>query len=143
MPSDEAKVELLRRAVTATAEADGGALDEIFTEDVSVWSPAVSISSRSELADELRARDEVFGGLSVAFEAIDVAGDRGYAEWVATAIQTGVLAVDENVIIEIAEAPLTLRGVTVARFVGDRIAELRQYWDEVALLEGLGLLPVD
>jgi hypothetical protein len=34
-------------------------------------------------------------------------------------------------------------GVTVARFVGDRIAELRQFWYEVELLEGLGLLAVE
>jgi hypothetical protein len=36
-----------------------------------------------------------------------------------------------------------LRGVLIAEFEGDRIKRFRQYWDEVALLEGLGLLPED
>ena len=31
----------------------------------------------------------------------------------------------------------------IAEFEGDRIKRFRQYWDEVALLEGLGLLPED
>jgi ketosteroid isomerase-like protein len=35
------------------------------------------------------------------------------------------------------------RGVLIAEFDGGRIKRFRQYWDEVALLEGLGLLPED
>jgi hypothetical protein len=34
-----------------------------------------------------------------------------------------------------------LRGVLIAEFEKDRIKRFRQYWDEVALLEGLGPLP--
>jgi hypothetical protein len=51
--------------------------------------------------------------------------------------------IGDDVQIEVVDAPLTIRGVTVARFVGDRIAELRQFWYEVELLEGLGLLAVE
>ena len=36
-----------------------------------------------------------------------------------------------------------MHGVTVADFEGDRICAFRQYWDEVALLEQLGLLPIE
>jgi hypothetical protein len=36
-----------------------------------------------------------------------------------------------------------LRGITVARFVRDRIAELCQYWDEMPLRESLGIIPAD
>ena len=36
---------------------------------------------------------------------------------------------------------VTLRGVSVAEFEGDRIRAFRLYWDEVELVEGLGLLP--
>ena len=38
---------------------------------------------------------------------------------------------------------LELRGMLIAEFEGDRIKRFRQYWDEVALLERLGLLPED
>jgi hypothetical protein len=51
--------------------------------------------------------------------------------------------IGNDVQIEFVEAPLTLRRVTVARFVGDRIAELRQFWYEGEFLEGLALLAVE
>ena len=35
---------------------------------------------------------------------------------------------------------VALHGVTVAEFFGDRICSLRQYWDELIVLEQLGLL---
>ena len=35
---------------------------------------------------------------------------------------------------------VTLHGVTVAEFHGERICSLRQYWDEIAVLEQLGVL---
>ena len=57
---------------------------------------------------------------------IDVVGNRGYAEWVVTAKQTSDLVLDDDVLTEIIETPITLRGVTIARFVGNRIAELRR-----------------
>ena len=59
-----------------------------------------------------------------------------------TVKQTSDLVLDDDILTEIIETPITLRGVTIARFVG-RIAELRQYWDEVPLREGLGLIPAD
>jgi hypothetical protein len=46
---------------------------------------------------------------------LDVFGNRGHAEWIATAKQTADIV----------------------------IAELRQFWYEVELLEGLGLLAVE
>ena len=60
-----------------------------------------------------------------------------------TAKQTSDLVLDDDILTEIIETPITLRGVTIARFVGYRIAELRQYWNEVPLREGLGLIPAD
>ena len=35
---------------------------------------------------------------------------------------------------------VTLHGVTVAELHGERICSLRQYWDEIAVLEQLGVL---
>jgi hypothetical protein len=82
------------------------------------------------------------GGESL--EAIDVVGNRGYAEGVVTIKQTcRDLVLDDDSLPEILETPITLRGVTIARFVGDRIAELRQYWDEVPFRQSLGLIPAD
>ena len=35
---------------------------------------------------------------------------------------------------------ITINGVTVAEFRGDRICSFRQYWDEFAVLEQFGVL---
>jgi hypothetical protein len=60
-----------------------------------------------------------------------------------TAKQTSDFVLDDDALTEIIETPITLRGVTIARFVGDRLAELCRYWDEVPLRESLGLIPAD
>jgi ketosteroid isomerase-like protein len=139
----EQRADALARAVTMTAAGDATALDEVFTDDVSVWSPGLTLWSRDELADELRHRDQVFTGLAVALDSVDVVGDRGYAEWTATVTHAAPMPIDDELVAEPTGTLLTLRGVTVAAFAGDRIVALRQYWDEVGLLEGLGLLPTE
>lgn len=48
------------------------------------------------------------GGESL--EAIDVVGNRGYAEWVVTTKQTSDVVLDDNYLPEILETPITLRG---------------------------------
>jgi ketosteroid isomerase-like protein len=53
------------------------------------------------------------------------------------------MALDEDVAVEPTGRRLELRGVVVAEFEGDRIRHFRQYWNEVELLDGLGLLPDD
>lgn len=70
-------------------------------------------------------------------------GTRGYAEWVVTTKQKSDFVLDDGTLPEIIKMPITLRGATIARFVGDRIVELRQYWDEVRLREGPGIIPAD
>lgn len=137
-----ARAETLRRAVAATTDANASSLGELFTNDVTASSPALEVGSLDELAAELEARDAVFRDLSVEFAAVDVVGDRGYAQWTATATHAEALEVDD-LVIEATGARLTLHGITVAEFDGDRISALRQYWDEIELLSGLGLLPDD
>jgi ketosteroid isomerase-like protein len=141
--TDEERADMLRQAVVLTADLDMAVLDEIFAEDAVFWSPGRVLNSRDELADELRTRDEIVGDLEVEISALDIAGYRGYAEWVARATHVGPIAVDDHNVIEPTGEEITVRGVTVADFDGSRIVALRQYWDELALLEALGLLPDD
>jgi hypothetical protein len=53
------------------------------------------------------------------------------------------LVLDDDSLPEVLEPPITLRGITIAGFVRDRIAELCQYWDEMPLRESLGIIPAD
>jgi hypothetical protein len=79
-----------------------------------------------------------------SFEAIDVVGDRGDAEEVVTIKQTcRDLVLDDDSLPDVLETPITLRGITIARFVRHRIAELSQYWEEMPLRESLCIIPAD
>ena len=68
--------------------------------------------------------------------------ERAYTDDVTGWSPTGVLDLDE-LRLDPTGRRVELRGVLIAEFEGDRIKRFRQYWDEVALLEGLGLLPED
>jgi ketosteroid isomerase-like protein len=141
--SHKARSEALRRAVTLTVGIDPAVPDEIFSENASFWANGSQVMGRGEYARELVSRDEFLTDLKVDIAALHVVEDRGYAEWLATATHSGALVVDDELTIDATGAPITIRGITVADFEGDRIAALRQYWDEVAFLEAISLLPVD
>jgi ketosteroid isomerase-like protein len=53
---------------------------------------------------------------------------------------TGQLTVADGDVVEPTGVRVTLNGITVAEFRGDRICSFRQYWDELAVFEQLGLL---
>src|SRR5260370_39235935 len=102
----------------------------------------MAIGSAGELGVEFEDRDEAFSDIELDLTPLDVAGDRACIEWVATVTHSGPLEIDDDeIVIEPTGRRCTLRGVTVAEFEGDRIKEFRQYWDDVAILEQLGLLP--
>jgi hypothetical protein len=106
-------------------------------------SPASDAARDERLADRLRRAVEVSvtgdpDGLAELYS-----DDRGYAEWVVCGCHTGPLVVDEAIVVPPGGNRVTIRGVTVAEFTGDKISSFRQYWDELALLEGLGLIPLD
>jgi ketosteroid isomerase-like protein len=49
--------------------------------------------------------------------------------------------VDEGHVLPATGRRVELRGVSVVDFEGDRIRAVRHYWDELDLVDGLGLLP--
>jgi ketosteroid isomerase-like protein len=132
----------LVRALAASVTGDTSRFEELYTADVTAWSPAVMVSSRDELAAEVVGRLDAFSDIEYSVDT-DVVGDKAYAEWVVTAVHSGPLVVDDDFVIEPTGHRVTMRGVTIAAFSGDRICALRQYWDELALVEGLGFLPKD
>jgi hypothetical protein len=140
---EEMLVSVLSRAVSATVGSDPAVYEELFERDVRVWSPGTSVSGRERLILELETRDPLFDEQHVDIRSVDVVGDRGYAEWMATARQVAPIVLDGDTRIDAEATPLTIRGVTVADFRGKRIVAMRQYWDEVELLSGMGLLPPD
>jgi ketosteroid isomerase-like protein len=143
MASNAERAAALMRCVEASVAGDSSVIAGLFTKDVKGWAPAASVSSSAELAGEFEDRDDAFSDLDLDLLPLDVAGDRACVEWVATVTHSGPLVVDEDLVIEPTGLRCRLRGVTIAEFDGDRIRSFRQYWDEVSLIEQLGLLPED
>lgn len=147
MTDQDPRADLVRRALAMTAGADPADLESVFTEDVTFTTPALFVAGRAELAAELALRDTMMTDLGVEIGTLGIDGDRGWAEWVVTAQFIGGLSVDDGtertMLVEPVGKPVRLEGATALEFDGDRISALRQYWDEVALLDALGLLPSD
>jgi ketosteroid isomerase-like protein len=131
------------RALRAGLEGDGDALEELTTEDVKAWTPSQAVSSRAELISEAERRDQAFSDVELEVAPLDVGGDYACAEWSVTMTHSGPLALAGGAVVEPTGTRITVNGVTVAEFRGERICSVRQYWDELAVFEQIGLMVDD
>jgi ketosteroid isomerase-like protein len=131
---------ILARSLRASIEGDRGAIKELYTDDVKAWAPALSASSAAELAAEFERRDDAFSDIQLDVTPLDVGGDFACVEWSVTMTHSGPLTLSDDVVVEPTGLVITINGATVAEFDGDRICSFRQYWDEFAVLEQLGVL---
>ncbi|HEY7105110.1 MAG TPA: nuclear transport factor 2 family protein [Acidimicrobiia bacterium] len=143
MVTSAERAAILIRGLEASVTGDSSVVPEIYTDDVKGWAPAMHVSSADELATELEDREDAFSDIELAFLPLDVGGDRACVEWMMTATLSGPIVIDGELAIEPSGERITLHGVTVAEFDGDRISSFRQYWDEGELLAQIGLLPDD
>jgi hypothetical protein len=104
---------------------------DVYTDDVRAWTPAICTSSLAELMAEFDRRDDAFSDIELGVAPLEVGGDYACAEWSVTMTHTGQLAVDRGRMVKPTGARVTLHGIAVAEFRGDRICSLRQYWDEL------------
>jgi ketosteroid isomerase-like protein len=136
----EVRAVKLRLGLEASVAGDAEPLVDLYTDDIQGCSPAISVSSLEEFAVELEEHAGAFTDIDVTIAPIAVIGDTAYAEWIVSATHSGPFVLDDEITINATGRRVSVRGVTVAEFRGERIKSFRQYWDEVALLEGLGLL---
>ena len=118
---------------------DASKVTELFTHDVVGSGPAISVTSREELAIDFEERDGTFTDIEVAFAPLDVSGPQAAVEWVASAVHSGPLVLDESRAGVMAPTGrrVRVRAVTVAEFDGDQICSFRSYWDDLPLLQDL------
>jgi ketosteroid isomerase-like protein len=141
MTSNGARATTLMRALRAGLDGDASSIRELCTEDVTAWTPALSASSISELAAEFERRDQAFSDIELEVAPLDVGGDYACAEWSVSMSHTGPLVLAGGEVVDPTGTRITLNGATVAEFRGERICSLRQYWDELAVFEQIGLMP--
>ena len=137
MTSNAARAALLVRALRAALESDRAVVDQCFTADVQVWTPAYTAASRAELVSYFDQRDDAFSNFEIDATPLDVGGDYACAEWTVAMTHTGPLELHDTTV-DATGLEITLHGVAVAEFEGDQICALRQYWNEAALFEQLG-----
>jgi ketosteroid isomerase-like protein len=141
MSSNDVRARTLERALRAGINRDRTVIERLCTDDVRAWTPALSTASASELMEELDRRDESFSDIELEVAPLDVGGDHACVEWSVAMTHTGTLTLAGDMSIEPTGIRVTVHGITVAEFDGDRICSLRQYWDELEVLDQLGVLP--
>jgi SnoaL-like domain len=137
--SNHDRATTLVRALHAGVEGDPQTLRVILTDDVRAWTPTLATSSLDGLLAELDHRGDPFSDLTLETSPLDVGGEFACVEWTAEMTHTGPLRVNDELLVEPSGIRVAIHGVTVAEFDGDRICSLRQYWDEIAVLEQLGI----
>ena len=143
MTSNATRAATLKLALDASIRGDRQALESLYSDDVKAWTPAHSTSSAAALLAELERHDQAFSELELTVTPLDVAGDYACAEWQVAMTHTGNLQLRDRSFIEATGLRVTVNGATIAEFRGEQICSLRQYWDELAVYEQLGLLHTD
>ncbi len=127
----------LALALEAGMTGETGAMSGLFTDDVSGWSPNMSVSSLAELSEVVQSRDDSLSDVSVAVQGVDAGGNKAFAEFVLTAKFTGPWVVDEDIVLEPHGGEVVMAGVVSADFSDDKISAFRMYFDDLALMAQL------
>ena len=140
MTTNDERATALTRALHAAVAGDADTLRSLLTDDVRAWTPALSTGSLAELLDELDQRGEAFADIELEVVPLDVGGDFACVEWTAEMTHAGAISLTDEATIEPTQIRVTVHGATVAEFLGDRICSLRQYWNELDVLEQVGVV---
>ena len=127
--------EVLSDAIKAEAGAAPADLKTVFTEDVTGWSPYVTVSGLAALADLAALRETAFSNVVVTFRGLDEVGNKAFAEWLVDADHTGPLVLSEDSVLEATGRHVQLPGVTVADFREGKIRSYRTYFDDISLIQ--------
>lgn len=136
MTSNDHRAGVLLRALR-TGVVPGADMRDLFTDDLTVWTPTFSVRSLAELTAEPSALEVAFSDIDLDVRPLDVGGEYACAEWVLAATHSGPLPLGEGRTAQPTGKRVTLVGATVAEFDGALICSLRHYWDELALIEQL------
>ena len=126
---------VMRRALEACVLGKVDALPELFTADVSGWSPNLLVSSLDELTEAVADREDALTEVSLDVSALDVVGNKGFLEYRVSAVFSGPFVVDEDTVVDPNGREILLGAAMVAEFTGDKISAFRNYFDDAALME--------
>ena len=110
-------------------------LDQLLTDDATVWTPNMLAVGLSDLQANLAFRESAFSDVDIQFDTLDVFGNRGLAEFRVAGIFSGPFVIEEAVVIEPNHQKLLLGAAAVADFEQTKIKAVRAYFDDSSLLE--------
>ena len=131
----ESRKDVLLKALEA--EVGEASVDPatLFTDDVVGWSPIVSVSGLTDLAELGAERETAFSNVVILLRGLDEVGNKAFAEWVIEADHTGPFVLGEDAVLEATGRRVQLAGATVADFRDGKIRSFRTYFDDVSLIE--------
>ena len=127
--------DVLRRALEACVLGEVQALPELFTADVSGWSPNMLVTSLDELTEVVASRETSLSDVTVHVDALDVVGNKGYIEYRLSAVFSGPFVINDDTVIEPHGQQVGIGAAMVAEFKANKISAFRNYFDDAALLE--------
>jgi hypothetical protein len=136
--AEHPRAAVLRRAIEVFISPDDNAikkLGELFTDDVTVWTPNMLALGVVDLAESLIYRESAFSNVDIRFDTLDIFGSRGLAEFRVAAKFSGPFVIEEAAVIEPNGKQLLLGVAAVVDFAGDKIKAVRAYFDDASLLE--------
>jgi hypothetical protein len=133
--ADNDRAYVLRRALEACIRGEVDLLPELFTADVSGWSPNMLVASLDELIEAVADREDALTDVDVEINSLDVFGNKGFVEYRVWAVFSGPFVIDESAAIDPNGRRLLLGAALVAEFTDGKISAFRNYFDEAALLE--------
>jgi SnoaL-like polyketide cyclase len=126
---------VLRRALEACIVGQVEALPDLFTEDVSGWSPNMLVASRADLTEVVADREDALSDVNVQVDALDVFGSKGFVEYRVSALFSGPFVISEDVVVDPNGREIVLGAALIADFSGDKISAFRNYFDDATLME--------
>jgi hypothetical protein len=131
-PLDRSRVFLA--ALEAVMLGDASRFAELFSDDVEITSPHLSVTSLGSLQRELGVPEDSLSDIGVVVVALDAVADKLIGEWRLEAMFTRPVLLDDRVLIEPTGAVAHLTGASIAEFRGRRIRAFRHYFDDSELL---------
>ena len=128
---------VLRRALEACVLGEVEALPELFTADVSGWSPNMLVTSLNELTEAVASQEAALSDVTVHVDALDIVGNKGYMEYRLGSVFSGPFVIDDDTVVEPNGQKIGIGAVIVAEFTANKISAFRNYFDDAALLEQL------
>ncbi len=133
--SDTDRRRVLRRALEACILGQVEALPELFTEEVSGWSPNMLVASLADLTEVVADREDALSDVNVQVDALDVFGHKGFVEYRVSAVFSGPFVISDDVVVDPNGREIALGAALVADFAGDKISAFRNYFDDATLME--------